>query len=42
MNNYDKILNYAKENNGYITIKEFESLEIIVEILKDNKFNDVK
>lgn len=22
MNNYDKILNYAKENNGYITTKE--------------------
>jgi len=28
MNNYDKILNYAKENNGYITIKEIEYLEI--------------
>jgi len=28
MNNYDKILNYAKENNGYITTKEAETLEI--------------
>jgi len=28
MNNYDKILNYAKENNGYITTKETENLEI--------------
>ena len=28
MNNYDKILNYAKENNGYITTKEAENLDI--------------
>lgn len=28
MNNYDKILNYAKENNGYITTKEAKDLEI--------------
>ena len=28
MNNYDKILNYAKENNGYITSKEAENLEV--------------
>ena len=28
MNNYDKILDYAKKNNGYITNKEVESLEI--------------
>ena len=28
MNNYDKILNYTKENNGYITAKEVEGLEI--------------
>lgn len=28
MNNYDKILNYAKENNGYITSKEVENLEV--------------
>ncbi len=28
MNNYDKILNYAKENNGYITAREVENLEI--------------
>ena len=28
MNNYDKILNYASENNGYITNKEVECLGI--------------
>ena len=28
MNNYDKILNYAKKNNGYITTKEAVDLEI--------------
>ena len=28
MNNYDKILNYVKENNGYITMKEAKELEI--------------
>lgn len=28
MNNYDKILNYAKKNNGYITTKEAETLKI--------------
>ncbi len=28
MNNYDKILDYTKKNNGYITAKEAESLEI--------------
>ena len=28
MNNYDKILNYAKENNGYITASEAERLVI--------------
>ena len=28
MNNYDKILDYTKKNNGYITTKEAESLEI--------------
>jgi predicted transcriptional regulator of viral defense system len=28
MNNYDKILNYAKDNNGYITTKEVESLKV--------------
>ena len=28
MNNYDKILDYAKENNGYITAKETECLDI--------------
>ena len=34
MNNYDKILNYTKENNGYITAKELESLKI-------NNFNQI-
>ncbi len=28
MNNYDKVLNYAKENNGYIITKEAKSLNI--------------
>ncbi len=28
MNNYEKILNYAKENNGYITAKETESMYV--------------
>ena len=28
MNNYDKILDYTKKNNGYITTKEAESLGI--------------
>lgn len=28
MNNYDKILKYARENNGYITTKEAEDLKI--------------
>lgn len=28
MNNYDRILNYAKENNGYITTNEAETLEV--------------
>lgn len=28
MGNYDKILNYAKERNGYITTKEAKSLKI--------------
>ena len=28
MSNYDKILNYAKENNGYITTKKVRDLEI--------------
>ena len=28
MNNYEKILNYTKENNGYITEKKTESLEV--------------
>ena len=41
MNNYDKILNYAKENNGYITTKEAESLEINSTFLS-NLVNDKK
>lgn len=28
MNNYEKILNYAKENNGYVTMKEVKKLGI--------------
>ena len=28
MNTYDKILNYTKENNGYVTNKDAEELEI--------------
>ena len=28
MNNYDKILTYARDNNGYITTKEAENLEV--------------
>ena len=28
MNNYDKILKFVNENNGYITTKELELLEI--------------
>ncbi len=41
MNNYDKILDYAKENNGYITTKETESLEINSTFLS-NLVNDKK
>ena len=41
MNNYDKILNYAKENNGYITTKESESLKINSTFLS-NLVNDKK
>lgn len=41
MNNYDKILNYAKENNGYITTKEAETLEINSTFLS-NLVNDKK
>ncbi len=41
MNNYDKILNYAKENNGYITTKEAENLEINSTFLS-NLVNDKK
>ena len=41
MNNYDKILNYAKENNGYITTKEAESLQVNTTFLS-NLVNDKK
>ena len=41
MNNYDKILNYAKENNGYITTKEAVGLEINSTFLS-NLVNDKK
>ena len=41
MNNYDKILNFAKENNGYITTKESEILEINSTFLS-NLVNDKK
>ena len=41
MNNYDKILNYAKENKGYITTKEAENLEINSTFLS-NLVNDKK
>ena len=41
MNNYDKILNYAKKNNGYITTKETESLEVNSTFLS-NLVNDKK
>ena len=45
MNNYDKILNYAKENNGYITSKETEILEInstfLSNLVTDNKLERV-
>ena len=41
MNNYCKILNYAKENHGYITTKEAEILEINSTFLS-NLVNDKK
>ncbi len=45
MNNYDKILNYAKENHGYITTKEAESLEVnstfLSNLVTDNKLERV-
>ena len=41
MNNYDKILNYAKENNGYITTKKVKDLEINSTFLS-NLVNDKK
>lgn len=41
MNNYDKILNYVIQNNGYITTKETEKLEINTTFLS-NLVNDKK
>lgn len=41
MNNYDKILDYAKENNGYITTKEAENLGVNRTFLS-NLVNDKK
>ena len=41
MNNYDKILKYARENNGYITTKEAEDLKINSTFLS-NLVNDKK
>lgn len=45
MNNYDKILNYAKEKNGYITTKEAETLKInstfLCNLVNDNKLERV-
>lgn len=45
MNNYNMILNYAKENNGYITTKETENLDInstfLSNLVKDNKLERV-
>lgn len=45
MNNYDKILIYAKENNGYITTKEVETLDInrffLSNLVKDKKLERV-
>lgn len=41
MNNYDKVLDYAKKNNGYITTKEMENLEINSTFLS-NLVNDKK
>lgn len=45
MNNYNKILNYAKENNGYITTKEAENLKInstfLSNLVNNNKLERV-
>ena len=41
MNNYDKILKYARENNGYITTKEAEDLRVNSTFLS-NLVNDKK
>lgn len=45
MNNYDKILNCASENNGYITTKELKSLNInrtfLSNLVNNNKLERV-
>lgn len=41
MNNYDKVLNYIKINNGYITVKEANGLEVNSAFLS-NLVNDKK
>ena len=45
MNNYDKVLIYTKENNGYITSKELEFLEVnstfLSNLVNDNKLERV-
>lgn len=41
MNNYDKVLDYTKKNNGYITTKEAENLNINSTFLS-NLVNDKK
>ena len=45
MNNYDKIINYTKQNHGYITIKEINALNInrtfLSNLVKDKKLERV-
>ena len=45
MNNYDKVLDYVKKNNGYITTKEIENLKInntyLSNLVHDNKLERV-
>lgn len=45
MSNYDKILNYARKNNGYITTKEVETLGInrtfLTNLVNNNKIERV-
>lgn len=45
MNNYDKILDYVKKNNGYITIREAKRLKVnrtfLSNLVKDKKIERV-